>query len=136
MTFNLKDAEKRDIAIPSGSIEGRWKGVYKIKGITHEVELTIAPKGRTYEAVSIIMIDHKVKLIEELKYHNKLNGKEWADGNWIEFIGINWENDNEYLTDYWMDAYAVNKNLKNDRLQVKIWDNVNQTKQEVIFKRI
>lgn len=124
----------------SNTIVGSWKGEYQImhdsRLIHHEVELTIISKGRIYEAFSKIVVDNNVKLVQNLKYHYKLTGKEWGNGNWIEFIGDFWGNGSENLKDYWMDAYAINKNTNGETLQVKIWDNVNTEKKEVIFERI
>lgn len=122
------------------AIIGSWKGEYQIeqdgKFATHEVELTIVSKGRVFEAFTKIVINHNVKLIQNLDYHYKLNGKEWEDGDWIEFIGTVWGNGSENIKDYWMDVYAVNKNTDGESLQVKIWDNVNKEKQDVFFERI
>ena len=124
----------------TNSIVGGWKGEYKIKHdgrlVSHEVELIIVSKGRIYEAFSKIVINHNVKLIQNLKYHYKLTGKEWENGDWIEFIGDFWGNDSTNLKDYWLDAYAINKNTDGESLQVKIWDRVNTEKKEVIFERI
>ena len=116
------------------SIAGSWKGEYQImhdnRLALHEVELNIMHKGRIYEAFCKITVDHNVKLIQNLKYHNKLTGKEWENGDWVEFIGDFWGNDSENLKDYWMDAYAINKNTNGETLQVKIWDNVNTEKKK------
>lgn len=122
------------------TITGKWKGEYKIekdgRPITHEVELTIIPKGRIYEAFCKIEIDHNIKLTQFLEYHYKLNGDEWVDGNWIELIGSVWGNNSECLKDYWMDVYAIDKNTDGETLHVKIWDNVNTKKKDVLFERI
>lgn len=122
------------------SIVGCWKGEYQIlhngNFVSHEVELTIVAKGRIYEAFSKIVIDDSTKLIQNLKYHYKLTGKEWKEGDWIEFIGDLWGNGSEDIKDYWMDAYAINKKTNGELLQVKIWDRVNIEKTEVFFERI
>lgn len=128
----------------SNSIVGQWKGIYYIKkeeneitrNIKHDVLLTISPKGSNYEALCEIIIDDKYQLIEYLMYHNKLIGTDWKSGNWVEFIGTHWKNTNENILDYWLDAYAINKVINNNLLQVKIWDNVNKEKQDVLFERI
>lgn len=126
------------------TIVGQWKGLYyiektgdaSIRYIKHEVLLSINPRGRNYEALCEIVIDEKYKLIEYLMYHNKLIGPDWKDGDWVEFIGTSWKNTNENILDYWLDAYAVNKKLQDKKLHVKIWDNVNSEKKEVVFERI
>lgn len=134
----VKSASSTDLIV------GKWKGFYfiekeegdSIKKIKHDVTLTIIPHGRYYEATSEIIIDEGTALVENLMYHNRLIGPEWRSGNWIEFIGTEWRNTNIYLMDYWLDVYAINKQLQGDKLQVKIWDNVNKKKQDVLFKRI
>ncbi|MBP5371104.1 MAG: hypothetical protein J6Y55_04180 [Bacteroidales bacterium] len=131
-----------DINIREGSnnIVGGWRGVYQVekegRAIFHEVELTIVGKGRAFEAFSKIEIDNDVKLIQLLKYNHRLNGEEWKNGNWIEFIGTMWGNKTENINDYWLDVYAINKDTDGETLQVKIWDNVNTKKIDVIFERI
>lgn len=128
----------------SDSIIGKWKGIYfiekevdgSVKNIKHDVALTIIPRGRYYEATCEIIIDEETSLIENLMYHNRLTGSEWKSGKWIEFIGTDWKNTNNYLMDYWLDAYAINKQLQGDKLRVKIWDNVNKDKQDVLFEKI
>ena len=125
-------------------IVGQWKGIYFInkkkkestKSIKHNVTLTIMPKGRSYEISCEIVIDDETTLIENFIYHNRLTGTEWTGGKWIEFIGTDWKNTNSYLLDYWLDAYAINKQLQGDKLQVKIWDNVNKEKQDVLFEKV
>lgn len=122
------------------TIVGGWRGVYQIekdgRPISHEVELTIVSKGRSFEAFSKIEIDNNVKLIQLLKYNHRLIGDEWKNGNWIEFIGIVWGNRTDKINDYWFDVYAINKDTDGESLQVKIWDNVNTEKTDVIFEKL
>lgn len=140
-----KDKKKSKTKNDCGnSIVGQWKGVYyiekeengTIKNIKHDVKLTINTKDKSYEAFCDIVIDDKYELVEYLMFHNDLTGVEWKKGFWTEFIGTSWKNTNEYLLDYWLDVYAINKKLQNGKLQVKIWDNVNKEKQDVLFERI
>lgn len=124
----------------TNTIVGSWKGEYQIRHegrlVSHEVELTIISRGRVYEAFSKIVVDNDAKLVQNFKYHYKLTGKEWEKGDWIEFVGDFWGNSSENIKDYWLDAYAINKNTDGETLQVKIWDNVNTEKKEVLFERI
>lgn len=121
-------------------IVGSWKGEYQIekdgKFVFHEVELTIVPKGKIFEAFTKITVDRSVKLIQSLGYHFKLKGTDWENGDWIEFVGNIWGNRGENINDYWFDVYAINKDTDGESLQVKIWDNVNTEKKEVLFEKI
>lgn len=121
-------------------IVGNWKGEYQIEKdgnrVLHEVELTIVSKGKIFEAFTKITIDRSIKLVQSLDYHFKLKGDEWGNGNWIEFVGNIWGNRGESINDYWFDVYAVNKDTDGESLQVKIWDNVNTEKKEVVFEKI
>lgn len=131
------------------SIIGEWYGYYELSDYFHDVCLTIRKdKKKKYDITASITLSPKdkgkdgCKIAEYFRYNHKLNkhyNPEWEfEGDWIEFVGVVWvkeEKDNQNVLDYWLDAYAINETLQDNKLQVKIWDNMNKERKEVIFER-
>lgn len=122
------------------SIVGKWCARYWVKKIEHNVTLYIDKDSkRIYSALCFVNITNKgtdYRIRETMNYNQELSSLDWRDGEWIEFIGTTYINENDKRLDYWLDAYAINETLQDGKLQVKIWDNVNKEKQEVFFERI
>ncbi len=120
-------------------------GSYLIKKHKYDVVLTIkAIRDSTifYTSECKIFIDDNYSISQTFQYHGRLNEEsrspeEWQNGEWIEFVGSAWTNlSNNKLSEYWLNAYAINKHVENNRLEVKIWDNVNKKKEKVYFNKI
>lgn len=139
------DSKENDV---NDNICGKWLGSYFMKKHTYDVILTISAKESQKDGINIsyesnceIHIDNKHKIYQALQYHGALNEnsscpKEWENSEWIEFIGSAWTNiSDDRLPEYLLNAYAINKRVEGDCLEVKIWDNVNKRK-VVYFKRI
>lgn len=122
------------------SIVGRWAGCYWVKEIKHNVTLYIdTDKVEEYSALCYVdfeMNGAKYRFQETLRYNHKLTGLEWRNSEWVEFIGTTCSNETENRLDYCMDAYAINKDSNGNSLHIKVWDNVNKEKQDVLFERI
>jgi len=125
---------------------GYWVGMYQIKRQKYKVQLSIykESKGNSviYNCESVISIDNKYLIFQTLKYNGILNQKslspeEWKTGKWIEFVGTSWTNlPNSVLSNYLLNAYAINRKVEGNRLHVKIWDNVNYKKKDIFFNRV
>lgn len=125
---------------------GYWVGAYQIKKQKYKVQLSIFKEKRgnsfVYNCECVVSIDNKYIIFQALKYNGILNQRslspeEWKNGKWIEFVGTSWTNlPKSALSNYLLNAYAINRNLKKNRLHVKIWDNVNHKKKDVFFKRV
>lgn len=120
---------------------GIWKGHYWVRKTEHRVVLYIAKDDKEeYSAhcfVDIVNykgIDYKIR--QTFKYNHKLEGVEWCDSEWVEFIGTTHANESTPELDYLLDAYAINKETEGNSLHIKIWDKVNKEKKNVFFKRI
>ncbi len=126
--------------INSNSIIGKWCGRYWIKNVEHNVTLYIdKDEKEEYSAWCYVDITNKglnYLIRETMHYNQELDGLDWRDGEWVEFIGTTYTNKTNNRLDYWMDAYAINKETEGEYLCTKIWDKVNQTKQDVLFKRV
>lgn len=122
------------------AIVGKWAGCYWVKKIKHSVELYIdTDKYEEYSAlcfVSFEMNGARYRFRETMRYNHKLTSLEWRNSDWVEFIGTTCSNETENRLDYWMDAYAINKDSNGNSLHIKVWDNVNKEKQDVLFERI
>lgn len=122
------------------SIIGRWGGRYWVKKVEHNVTLYIDNDNhKNYSALCYVDITNKginYRIRETMNYNQKLNSLDWRDGEWIEFIGTTYVNESDNRLDYWLDAYAINESLQDGKLEVKIWDNVNREKRDVLFTRI
>lgn len=137
----IKPKYARPQCAQSDPIVGKWNGRYWVKKVEHSVTLYIEQDDEEkYTADCIINIVSKGKhyrIREILHYNQPLIGLDWRDGDWVEFIGTTYSNDdNNNRLDYWMDVYAINKDISNDSLCIKIWDNVNTEKQDVLFRKI
>lgn len=131
------------------NICGTWFGSYSIKKHRYDVFLTISiPKEQrirnsdiSYKSDCKIIIDNKYQISQALQYHGVLNDKsispeEWENSEWIELIGSAWTNISDAkLPEYLLNAYAINKRVKNNHLEVKIWDNINK-KKVVYFNKV
>lgn len=129
----------------SDNICGEWSGEYQIKKQKYNVLLTtrkvqIGNTAMRYIADSCISIDNEYHIFQTLQYNGVLNQnsrspEEWINGNWIEFIGTSWTNISGDIIDYPLNVYAINKKVEDNRLWVKIWDNMNTDKIDVYFNR-
>jgi hypothetical protein len=122
------------------TIVGKWAGCYWVKEIKHSVELYIdTDKFEEYSALCFVDFEingAKYRFRETMRYNHKLTSLEWRNSDWVEFIGTTCSTETENRLDYWMDAYAINKDSNGDSLHIKVWDNVNKEKQDVLFERI
>ena len=121
-------------------IVGNWTGCYWVKKIKHTVTLYIDnDMVEEYSALCLVNFEingKKYRIRETMRYNHKLMGLEWRNSEWVEFIGTTYANETDNRRDYWMDAYAINTESNGNSLHVKIWDNVNKEKQDVLFERI
>lgn len=122
------------------TIVGNWAGCYWVKKIKHNVTLYIdTDKVEEYSAICFIDFEingAKYRFRETMRYNHILTSLEWRNGEWVEFIGTTCSNETENRLDYWMDAYAINRDTNGNSLHIKVWDNVNKEKQDVLFERI
>lgn len=125
---------------------GKWLCTYQINEQDYDVILTITKESNNnseyiYKGECIISIDKRYHIFQTLKYNGKLNKhsrspEEWKDGRWVEFIGSSWTNlSKSDLGNYLLNAYAVNTNVVDNRLHVKIWDNIHEMK-EIFMEKV
>lgn len=140
---HLIKKEKRNTSSKTDNtdtIVGKWSGCYWVKKIKHSVTLYIdTDKFEEYSALCFVdfeMNGAKYRYRETMRYNHKLTGLEWRNSEWVEFIGTTCSNETENRLDYWMDAYAINKDSNGESLHIKVWDNANKEKQDVLFERI
>ncbi len=127
-------------------IFGKWHGRYQLKGGVYDVKLKIKnDKKKKYDVSASITMSFKDKddcvVHEYFRYNNELDKKSnpnWDyEGEWIEFIGTVWVKGNNKVLDYGLDVFAINKELTaKGELIIKIWDDSNTRKKEVLFERI
>lgn len=127
-------------------IYGKWRGRYQLKGGVYDVYLKIKnDKKKKYDVSASITMSFKDKedcvVHEYFRYNNELNKERnpnWDyDGEWIEFIATVWVKGNQSVLDYGLDVYAINKELTaKGQLIIKIWDDSNTKKKEVLFEKI
>lgn len=127
-------------------IYGKWHGSYKLNDSVYDVCLKIQnDKKKKYDVSASITMSFKDKedcvVHEYFRYNNELNKERnpnWDyDGEWIEFIATVWVKWNQSVLDYGLDVYAINKELTaRGQLIIKIWDDSNTKKEEVLFERV
>lgn len=108
--------------------------------IKHNVTLYIdTDKVEEYSALCYVNFEingAKYSIRQTMHYNHKLTGLEWRNSEWVEFIGTTCSNETENRLDYRMDTYAINKDSNGSSLYIKVWDNVNKEKRDVLFERI
>lgn len=126
--------------IKANTIVGKWNGCYWVNDIKHFVILYIDNDLiEKYSALCVVNFELgglKYRICETMRYNDKLKSLEWSDGKWIEFIGTTYTCETDNKIDYWMDAYAINADSNGTSLHIKVWDNVNRERQDVLFERI